>query len=58
MEYVYVIVQFFLENWDQVLEAAEALVAVWIIVGALAPELADRLRQVRDKVFHTLPMRK
>lgn len=50
MEYVVIIVQFFREHWGQVREAAEAAVAAWIIIGGLAPALAERLRQVRSKV--------
>lgn len=51
MEYVQVIYKFFAEHWDQVREAAEAVVAAWIIIGGLAPKLAERLREVRDRAL-------
>lgn len=51
MEYIQVTYQFFVEHWDQVREAAEAAVAAWIIIGGLAPQLAERLREVRDRAL-------
>jgi hypothetical protein len=55
MEYIWVTVQFFQEHWDEVGQAAALLVSAWLIIGALAPQLAERLRQVRDKAVHSLP---
>ena len=59
MDYAIAVYEFFNENWDQVREAAELLVAAWLIIGGLAPGLADRLRERRDGIVRALPfMRK
>lgn len=48
MKYAYEIYRFFLNHWDEVREAAQLAVTLWLIVGGLAPKLADRLRGLRD----------
>lgn len=58
MKYVFEIYRFFSEHWDEVREAAQLAVTLWLIVGALAPKLADRLRRVRDAGLRALGLKR
>lgn len=54
MKYVHETYRFFSDHWNEVREAAQLAVALWVIVGGLAPALADRLRGVRDRGMKAL----
>lgn len=57
MNYAFGVYRFFSDHWGETREAAELAVALWIIIGGLAPKLADRLRGVRDRGMKALKLK-